>query len=142
MSLSDLLEVPPEDRDLFVRWMVKIARADGVLANSELSAIHELTAAWNLSISELRRLHHALRNGPELGANAPVAFLHPRSPYLLVRTLIQLSYEDGAYDESERRTVIEVARRYRVPTARVRDFEKWVRVHIDHLNQGRALLQP
>jgi hypothetical protein len=83
-----------------------------------------------------------LRDGPDLGPDAPVGFLEPRSPYLLVRSLIALGYEDGSYDDSERGAVAEVARRYRISADRVRALEAWVSTDSAHQSAGRALLNP
>ena len=142
MALADLLLVPPEDRDLFVRWMVKLARADGALDPSEVAVLHELVAAWDLTVDEVIALHRSLRDGADLGPDAPPGFIEPRSPFLLVRMLIQLAHEDGSYVGQERDAVLEVAARYRIPAERVAALEAWVRVDAEHQREGRALLIP
>ena len=142
MALADLLLVPPEDRDLFMRWMVKIARADGSLDPSEVAVLHELVAAWDLTVEEVIALHRSLRDGPDLGPDAPPGFLEPRSPFLLVRMLIQLGHEDGTYADKERAAVLEVARRYGLTDARVAALEEWVAVDAAHQRAGRVLLNP
>ncbi|MFT4621872.1 MAG: putative tellurite resistance protein B-like protein [Myxococcota bacterium] len=142
MALADLLLVPPEDRDLFVRWMVKLARADGALDPSEVAVLHELVAAWDLTVDEVIALHRSLRDGPDLGPDAPPGFIEPRSPFLLVRMLIQLAHEDGSYVGQERDAVLEVAARYRIPAERVAALEAWVRVDAEHQREGRGLLIP
>lgn len=142
MALTELLHVPPEDRDLFVRWMVRVARADGILDAAEMAVIHEIINAWSLSTDRLIELHRALREGPDLGKGAPPGFLDPRTPYLLVRMLIQLGHEDGSYDDAEREEVREVARRYRIPAERVIELEDWVDTYMQHRARGRTLLEP
>ena len=141
MTFSELRQVPREDRDLFVRWMVKLARADGVLAPSEMSVIHQLATTWGLEMGSLESLHRSLREGPTLGVDAPPGFLHPRTPYLLVLMLIQLAHEDGCYDRRERDAVHDVAKRYGVPTERVEKMEAWVAQYVPLVAQGRELLQ-
>ena len=142
MALADLLLVPPEDRDLFLRWMVKLARADGSLDPSEVAVLHELVAAWDLGVDQVIGLHRALRDGPDLGPDAPPAFLDPRSPLLLIRMLVALGHEDGTYAQAERAAVRAVAARYGVREDRVRQLEAWVTADVAHQRAGRALLEP
>ena len=141
MSFAEMLAVPPEDRDLFMRWMVALARADGVLAPEEMSVLHELVMIWDLKMEDVVQLHRGLRDGPILGTGAPPAFLDRRSAYLLVRMLVRLGHEDGSYDEEERKAVHEVARRYSVPMTRVVEMEDWVATSVAHQARGAELLQ-
>lgn len=142
MSLAEFRGVPPEDRELFVRWMVELVRADGMLDPAELAVVHELVSAWGLPIDRLMALHRSLREGPELGEGAPPGFLDPRTPYLLVKTLIQLGHEDGVYADDERAAVQRFADRYRVPRDRVEALEEWVARDVAHQSAGRELVVP
>ena len=66
----------------------------------------------------------------------------PRSSYLLIRTLITLGYDDGAYCEEEQQVVREIAKHYRIPESRVVAFEAFVQAEIALHRAGDVLLEP
>ena len=142
MSLVLYRDVPVEDRDQFLKCMVSVIRADGLLDASEIATLHEVLLAWDLGVAELERLHRSLREGPELSIQSLPGFVHPKTAYILVRTLIRLSHEDGSYCEREQELVRKYAKRYLVPPDRVAALEAFVQAEVSMARAGEALLEP
>ena len=78
MSLVLYRDVPVEDREQFLKCMVSVIRADGLLDASEIATLHEVLLAWDLGVAELERLHRSLREGPELAVQSLPGFVHPK----------------------------------------------------------------
>lgn len=142
MSVRGFRSIPVEDRPQFLRCMVSVIRADGNLDPNEISTLHEVMLAWDLGVAELERLHSCLRSGEESVFSGHRGFVNPRSAYLLVRTLIVLGYDDGAYCEDEKNLVREIAKRYLVPESRVVALEAFVQAELALRRAGEALLEP
>jgi len=142
MSLVLYRDVPVEDREQFLKCMVSVIRADGLLDASEIATLHEVLLAWDLGVAELERLHRSLREGPELSVQSLPGFVHPKTAYVLVRTLIRLSHEDGSYCEQEQALVQQYAKRYLVPPERVAALEAFVQAEVSMARAGDALLEP
>ncbi len=142
MSVRGFRSIPVEDRPQFLRCMVSVIRADGTLDPNEIATLHEVMLAWDLGVAELEKLHSCLRSGEESVFAGHLGFVNPRSAYLLVRTLIALGYDDGAYCEDEKNLVREIAKRYLVPESRVVALEAFVQAEIALNRAGEALLEP
>ena len=142
MSLVVYRDVPVEDRQQFLTCMVSVIRADGLLDASEIATLHEVLLAWDLGVAELERLHRSLREGPEVSVQSLPGFVHPKTAYILVRTLIRLSHEDGSYCEEEQALVQQYAKRYLVPPQRVAALEAFVQAEVSMARAGDALLEP
>jgi uncharacterized tellurite resistance protein B-like protein len=142
MSVMSFRSIPVEDRQQFLRCMVSVMRADGTLDPNEIATLHEVMLAWDLGVAELETLHRCLRTGEESVFVGHLGFVDPRSSYLLVRTLIRLGYDDGAYCEEEQLVVREIAKHYRVPESRVVALEAFVQADVALHRAGDALLEP
>ena len=134
--------IPVEDRQQFLRCMVSVMRADGTLDPNEITTLHEVMLAWDLGVAELETLHQCFRIDEESIFSGHLGFIDPRSPYLLVRTLITLGYDDGAYCEEEQQVVRKIAKHYRVPESRVVALEAFVQEEIALHRAGDTLLEP
>jgi len=133
--------VPKEDRLPFSKFMAYIARVDGKITIEEKKAIDNVILAMGLDEEGVKEVYDVMENGASLESLSK-EFKSQKSPYLLIQEIITLAHIDSNYDETEKKSVREIASSFGIDEKRVSDLEGWVAEGISWREKGIALITP
>ena len=136
MNLYSILETT-ESRFNFMKGLIRVAKADEVIEESEFTFFNELATSMQLDSDNISQLN-ALWS-----SNEPiyVSFDKPEEKILFFTQAIQLCWIDDSYNGKEKNQIIELAKELGVSSTANLEIEKWVEEGINWNKRFSELLQ-
>lgn len=134
--MGDFFSVQGEfDADTYMKTIVSIAYADGVL--------HEKEKEYILTQAEVNLIDPSsyLENPPK-----DLSFLDDKNipkftAMSIIRDCIVLSCIEGEFDDSERNQIDEIAKKLGVSPVKVAELEDWLKDYWEVVERGKALFE-
>lgn len=135
MFFEEILKTA-ESRDNFMKGLVCLAKADGVISEEESQYFIE--AAYNMGLSEGQV--EEIKNCMESKERIQVSFDSMAEKALFFREAIQLCAIDVAYTKEEREEIQRLADMMDVDKALIQEIEAWVMEGMDWKKRGDELV--
>ena len=105
-----------------MKGLIRVAKADEVIEESEFTFFNELATSMQLDSDNISQLY-ALWS-----SNEPiyVSFDKPEEKILFFTQAIQLCWIDDSYNGKEKNQIIELAKELGVSSTAILEIEKWV----------------
>jgi len=121
----------------FLKGLLNIAKADGIVADEEL--LFFKNAAISLAISE-DQINELITIAVSMENVIDLNFENKQQAIMLLREGIQLCYIDSKYGEKEKRIINNIAKHLNVSINTLDKIEHWVTEGINWIDRGNDLL--
>lgn len=129
------------DRVMFLRGLIRLAKADGIIEPEELQYFE--AAAKVLAVSEevIQELRKNLLDDIFTSEYLVMHFATPAQALFFLREAMQLCYADGEYAEEEQLEILNIANELGVSLKKIDEIEAWIKAGIAWREAGDELLK-
>lgn len=125
------------DKTAYMNGMVRLAKADGTVADKERAFILNAAQGLGLAAEQIVDLDSRFTS-PE---KEQVTFTNRGSAAFFIQEAIQLCMVDGQYDDSEKQEIRDIAEENGLNESDVTAFEEWIQEGLVWRSRGESLVQ-
>lgn len=125
------------DKTAYMNGMVRLAKADGTVADEERGFILNAAQGLGLTAEQIADLDSCFTSLEK----KRVTFTNRGSAAFFIQEAIQLCMVDGQYDDSEKQEIRNIAAENGLNESDVAAFEEWIQEGLAWRSRGEALVQ-
>lgn len=129
-----------EEKFDFMKGLIRIARADGVIAPEEQIMFANAVVGAGITENAAKELQEALVARDIKKEYFAMSFPKKKQSLYFLREAIQLSNVDGKYDPQEKKEIKAIAKELNISSDNVKALEKWVKAGLAWRKEGDKLL--
>ena len=130
-SILDTIEARYE----FLKGLIRVANADGIIDESEIILFNNLSNAMNIDENS----HNSLQSLINSNENIPINFTKHEHKMVFFIEAIQLFYIDCKVTELERHEITKIAKELDISLSAINEIEAWVIEGINWSNKVNNL---
>lgn len=127
------------DQINFLKSLIIIAHADGVVDKNENVIIDQYMGVLNLNEFEKKEISESLEN-PPLIEEVINQFIDNRAKLLLLMEAYNIAYIDNDFSFFEKKTIDKIIKNLNIPIEKAKEIEKWVKKKVKLRKQGLEII--
>ena len=121
LDLYSILETT-ESRFNFMKGLIRIAKADGIIATEDIETFNNLGKSMGLNELTMNELHSIISSDDP----CKITFEKKEHKLAFLIEALQLCYIDGHYTDNERTEMNNIAKELNISNTALDEIEKWV----------------
>lgn len=141
--MVNISEIYPNEaeRVMFLRGLIRLAKADGVLEPEEVVFFDAAVQGLGVSVTVGAELRQILLDDIFTSPYLEMQFAKPAQGLFFVREAMLLCYADGEYSEEEQLEILSIATELNIPLKKIEEIESWVKAGVVWREAGDQLLE-
>lgn len=136
MDIKEILQTK-EGRISFLKGLIRLANADGIVDESEFAFYRQAAIALELGEEEILALEKVKSEGQEI----TLAFETDREKMFFLIQAVQLCWVDNNYSDAEQEELRNICREITITEKALKAVETWVQEGVEWNKRGEALLE-
>ncbi len=136
MDIKEILQTN-EARVNFLKGLIRLAKADGIVDESEFSLYQQVAAVLDLGEQEIVDLENQRKSENKI----PVSFEADREKMFFLVQAVQLCWVDHNYSEAEQKELRNICKEISISEKALKAVEAWAQEGIEWNKRGEALLE-
>lgn len=136
MDVKEILQTK-EGRVSFLKGLIRLANADGIVDESEFAFYRQAAVALELGEEEILALEKVKSEGQEI----TLAFGTDREKMFFLIQAVQLCWVDNNYSEAEQKELRNICQQIDISEEALREVEAWAQEGVEWNKRGEALLE-